>query len=72
MYRVRYIPRIEPKRFNRTSRFKGVGQEKETVEVHGLNYIIKKAEAEDRLLIVDDRSDFGARIGIRELGYICL
>lgn len=42
----------------RTSSYEGVDQ-RGTVAVHGLNYIIKKICHEDRLLIVDDVFDTG-------------
>ncbi len=42
----------------RTSSYRGV-DERGTVVVHGLNYIIKKVRYEDRLLIVDDVFDTG-------------
>jgi len=42
----------------RTSSYKGVDQ-RGTVAVHGLNYIIKNVDIDDRLLIVDDVFDTG-------------
>ena len=42
----------------RTSSYSGVNQ-RDTVAVHGLNYIIKKIRHDDRLLIVDDVFDTG-------------
>jgi len=42
----------------RTSSYEGVDQ-RGSVAVHGLNYIIKKIRYEDRLLIVDDVFDTG-------------
>ena len=38
----------------RTSHYKGIGQTHDSIQVFGLNYIIKKVEAEDSVLIVDD------------------
>jgi hypothetical protein len=45
----------------RTSSYVGV-DERGTVAVHGLNYIIKKIYREDRVLIVDDVFDTGNTI----------
>lgn len=42
----------------RTSSYRGV-DDRGSVAVHGLNYIIKKVRYEDRLLIVDDVFDTG-------------
>jgi len=52
----------------RTSSYSGVDQ-RGTVAVHGLNYIIKKVCFDDRVLIVDDVFDTGNTIAavIREL-----
>ena len=52
----------------RTSSYSGV-DERSAVAVHGLNYIIKKACFDDRVLIIDDVFDTGNTIAavIREL-----
>ena len=46
----------------RTSYYSGINQRSETVQVYGLNYVIKKLESEDRLLVVDDVHDTGNSI----------
>ena len=46
----------------RTAYYKGIDQRSDTVEVYGLNYVIKKLESEDKLLIVDDVHDTGNSI----------
>ena len=46
----------------RTSYYSGVEERKNSVEVYGLNYLVKKIESEDSLLIVDDVHDTGASI----------
>tara|TARA_B100000941_G_scaffold195114_1_gene141338 strand:- start:3081 stop:3641 length:561 start_codon:yes stop_codon:yes gene_type:complete len=46
----------------RTSYYSGIDDKKEKVQVYGLNYVIKKLESEDRLLIVDDVHDTGHSI----------
>ena len=46
----------------RTSHYSGVAERKKSVEVYGLNYVIKKIESEDSLLIVDDVHDTGVSI----------
>ncbi len=46
----------------RTSHYKGIGQTHDSIQVFGLNYIIKKVEAEDSVLIVDDVHDTGLSI----------
>ncbi|MBU2638474.1 MAG: hypoxanthine phosphoribosyltransferase [Nanoarchaeota archaeon] len=46
----------------RTSRYTGIEQAEDTVKIHGLDYIIKKANSTDRLLIVDDVWDTGKTI----------
>ena len=43
----------------RTSYYSGIDERKETVQVYGLNYVIRQLESEDRLLIVDDVHDTG-------------
>ena len=46
----------------RTSSYTGIGERSRHVMVHGLNYVIKRLEAEDSLLIVDDVHDTGLSI----------
>jgi len=46
----------------RTSRYTGIGKASEIVRIHGLDYIIKRANNTDRLLIVDDVFDKGKTI----------
>ena len=46
----------------RTSSYESMGKQSNEVQVHGLNYVIKKVESEDSLLIVDDVHDTGLSI----------
>jgi len=46
----------------RTSSYEGIEQPGKTIRVHGLNYIVEKADADHRLLIVDDVYDTGLSI----------
>ncbi len=46
----------------RTSSYDGIEQRGKTIQVHGLNYIIKNADATHCLLIVDDVYDTGLSI----------
>ena len=46
----------------RTSYYSGINEKKDSVLVYGLNYVIRKLESEDRLLIVDDVHDTGNSI----------
>ena len=46
----------------RTSYYTGMGVKNDSVQVYGLNYVIRKLESEDRLLIVDDVHDTGKSI----------
>ena len=41
----------------RTSYYTGIDKRKDSVQVYGLNYVIRQLESEDRLLIVDDVHD---------------
>jgi uncharacterized protein len=43
----------------RTSSYTGIGERGRTVRVHGLDYLIQRANAEDSLLLVDDVFDSG-------------
>ncbi|MBN7795704.1 phosphoribosyltransferase [Parahaliea mediterranea] len=57
----------------RTSSYTGIGERSRHVQVHGLNYLIKRLESEDSLLIVDDVHDSGFSIDqtIRDLKAAC-
>ncbi len=46
----------------RTSSYEGIGQRSREIRVHGLDYIIKNINAEDRLLIIDDVFDTGLSV----------
>ena len=46
----------------RTSHYSGIDKRNTAVEVYGLNYVIRKLESEDSLLIVDDVHDTGHSI----------
>jgi len=46
----------------RTSSYTGIGERNRHVQVHGLNYLITRVEAEDSMLIVDDVHDTGLSI----------
>ncbi len=43
----------------RTSKYKGVDQTEEQVRVHGLDYLVERVNAGDRLLFIDDVYDTG-------------
>ena len=46
----------------RTSYYSGIDERKANVQVYGLNYIINRVKAEDKLLVVDDVHDTGNSI----------
>ena len=46
----------------RTSSYESIDQRRKNIRVHGLNYIVKKADATQCLLIVDDVYDTGLSI----------
>ena len=46
----------------RTSSYCGIGLQAKEIRVHGLHYLIENANAEDRLLIVDDVFDSGRSV----------
>ena len=46
----------------RTSSYTAIGQQSDTIRVHGLEYVVKNANAGDRLLIVDDIFDTGRTV----------
>ncbi len=46
----------------RTSLYTGIGERKDKIDVHGLDYIIHRINSEDRLLIVDDVFDTGLSV----------
>ena len=43
----------------RTSYYSGIDSRNDSVQVYGLNYVIRQLESEDKLLIVDDVHDTG-------------
>ncbi|MBU1855012.1 MAG: hypoxanthine phosphoribosyltransferase [Nanoarchaeota archaeon] len=46
----------------KTSRYEGIGKARRNVKVHGLDYIVDCANADDKLLLVDDVFDEGYSI----------
>ncbi|UAA40491.1 hypoxanthine phosphoribosyltransferase [Paraneptunicella aestuarii] len=46
----------------RTSSYYGINQQSKTIKVHGLQYLIENANADDSLLIVDDVFDSGRSV----------
>ena len=46
----------------RTSSYFGINKQAKKIRVHGLHYLIENANAEDRLLIVDDVFDSGRSV----------
>lgn len=46
----------------RTSSYSGIDGREHTVRVHGMNYLVKNIDADDRLLVVDDVFDTGHTI----------
>lgn len=46
----------------RTSSYYGINQQAKEIRVHGLHYLIENANADDRLLIVDDVFDSGRSV----------
>ena len=48
----------------RTSSYRGIDGRASEVRVHGLNYLLKNIEQDDRLLIVDDVFDTGRTIDV--------
>lgn len=46
----------------RTSSYTGIGERARHVEVHGLNYLIRRVHSENSILIVDDVHDTGLSI----------
>ena len=57
----------------RTSSYTGIDERNRHVQVHGLNYLIRRLESEDSLLIVDDVHDTGLSIDqtIKDLREAC-
>lgn len=43
----------------RTSSYTGIDQQQKTVRVHGVDYLVSRLGAEDRLLLIDDVFDSG-------------
>jgi len=46
----------------RTSSYYGINQQAKEIKVHGLHYLVENANAQDKLLIVDDVFDSGRSI----------
>ena len=46
----------------RTSSYKNINEQYDTIRVHGLHYIIENVNADDKLLIVDDTFDSGRSV----------
>ena len=46
----------------RTSYYSGIDKRNKEVQIYGLNYVIRKLESEDSLLIVDDVHDTGISV----------
>ena len=46
----------------RTSAYAGIDQQKKTVQVHAIDYLVSRLSAEDQLLLVDDVFDSGRSI----------
>ena len=46
----------------RTSSYDGIDKRRNSVQVHGLHYIIENVNAEDKLLIIDDVFDSGKSV----------
>ena len=46
----------------RTSSYSGINKRKDNIQVYGLNYVIRKLNSEDSLLIVDDVFDTGLSV----------
>nr|WP_194362649.1 phosphoribosyltransferase family protein [Neptunicella marina] len=46
----------------RTSSYYGINQQSKEIKVHGLHYLIENANAQDKLLIVDDVFDSGRSV----------
>ncbi|WP_395342969.1 phosphoribosyltransferase [Ningiella sp. W23] len=46
----------------RTSSYYGINQQSKEIKVHGLHYLIENANADDKLLIVDDVFDSGRSV----------
>lgn len=57
----------------RTSSYTGIAERSRHVQVHGLNYLIRRLESENSLLIVDDVHDSGFSIDqtIKDLRAAC-
>jgi len=57
----------------RTSSYTGIGERSRRVRVYGLDYLVRRLESEDSLLIVDDVHDTGLSIDqvVRDLRAAC-
>ena len=57
----------------RTSSYKGIGEREKTVQVYGLNYVIRQVESDNSLLMIDDVFDTGLSVQkvIEDLAKAC-
>ena len=57
----------------RTSSYTGIGQQAKEVRVHGIDYLVSRLTAEDRLLLIDDIFDSGRSLAalVDELSRRC-
>ncbi len=57
----------------RTSSYSGIGQQAKEVRIHGIDYLVSRLSAEDRLLLIDDIFDSGRSLEalINELARRC-
>ncbi len=46
----------------RTSAYAGIEQRRKTVRIHGIDYLVSRLNAEDRLLLIDDVFDSGCSL----------
>ena len=46
----------------RTSSYKGIAEREKTVQVYGLNYVIRQVESDNSLLMIDDVFDTGLSV----------
>ncbi|QJR79505.1 hypoxanthine phosphoribosyltransferase [Alteromonas pelagimontana] len=56
----------------RTSSYYGINKQAKEIRVHGLHYLVENANAEDKLLIVDDVFDSGRSVDalIKQIGIL--
>ena len=57
----------------RTSSYKGIAEREKTVQVYGLNYVIRQVESDNSLLMIDDVFDTGLSVQkvIEDLAKAC-